>query len=289
MFRYILIPATGAPTDAPVFAAALEMARRDGGHIKFLHTRPNVDTIVAAMAASDLGGGGAGLDDIIRSLETDIAGKETAAQTAFQEFCEREKVAVGSAVSGPSPSAEFVVETGDEATYLAEHGRVADLIVAGRPREGETVAFDVLEVSLLHTGRPVLIVPAVLPAQRSGTVVIAWKNKPEAARAVAAAQPLVAAAKKVIILAVEEGSGTAEPSCKRLRAALLWHNPNTSIERLTQDSRPCAEVVLDAAMAAEADVLVMGGYGHSRVREVIFGGVTEHVLAGAAVPVFMVH
>jgi nucleotide-binding universal stress UspA family protein len=182
-----------------------------------------------------------------------------------------------------------VVETGDEATYLAEHGRVADLIVAGRPREGETVAFDVLEVSLLHTGRPVLIVPAVLPAQRSGTVVIAWKNKPEAARAVAAAQPLVAAAKKVIILAVEEGSGTAEPSCKRLRAALLWHNPNTSIERLTQDSRPCAEVVLDAAMAAEADVLVMGGYGHSRVREVIFGGVTEHVLAGAAVPVFMVH
>lgn len=288
MFRYILVPATGAQTDAPVFSAALAIARRSSGHIKFLHVRPNVQAIVAAMAASDLGGGGSGYDEIIRTLEEEVAGRQRDAEKAFHDFYEREQVTVTSTVSSTSPTAEWALETGDEATYLAEHGRVADLIVVGRTREGEAVAFDVLEVSLMHTGRPVLVVPEILPVRTTGTIVIAWKNRPEAARAVTAAQPLLEAATKVIILAVEE-QGADEPSCERLREALLWHNPNTTIQRLKPDSRHCGDVVLTAAVDAEADMLVMGGYGHSRMREMIFGGVTQRVLSAADVPVLMTH
>lgn len=298
MFKFVLVPATGAPTDAPVFSAALGIARQAAGHIKFLHIRPNVQAIIAAMAASDLGGGG-GYDELIKSLENDVAGRDEAAEAAFREFTEREKIVISNAVpaispsgtsaSGGSVSAEWKVETGDEATYLAEHGRVADLIVVGRPREGEAVALDVLEVSLMHSGRPVLIVPDVMPYAASGTLVIAWKNKTEAARAVTAAQPLVAAAKQVIILSVREGAGTADPSCERLREVLLWHNPNTTIRRLTHDGRHDAEILLGAAIEAKADMLVMGGYGHSRVREMILGGCTQRVLSGADVPIFMAH
>ena len=78
-------------------------------------------------------------------------------------------------------------------------------------------------------------------------------------------------------------------SCERLRYALSWHNPKTTLQRLKQDERPAVETMLAAAGAVEADVLVMGGYGHSRVREVIFGGFTRRVLTGADLPILMAH
>ena len=96
-------------------------------------------------------------------------------------------------------------------------------------------------------------------------------------------------ADRVVILSVVEDGETEELSCERLRYALSWHNPNTTLQRLKQDGRPSVEVLLAAAGAAGADVLVMGGYGHSRVREVIFGGFTRHVLSGADLPILMAH
>jgi nucleotide-binding universal stress UspA family protein len=141
----------------------------------------------------------------------------------------------------------------------------------------------------MATGRPVLIAPASAPARVSGTVAIAWKNRPEAARAVAAAQPFVQMADRVIVLSVDEDAETDEGSCERLRYALSWHNPKTTVQRLKRDERPAVETMLAAAGAVEADVLVMGGYGHSRVREVIFGGFTRRVLTGADLPILMAH
>jgi nucleotide-binding universal stress UspA family protein len=141
----------------------------------------------------------------------------------------------------------------------------------------------------MHTGRPVLIVPDAVPDRIGGTVAIAWKNGPESARAVAAAQPFVEMAERVIILSVEEDIDIDEHACERLRQALLWHNLNTTVQPLQQDSRSDADILLAAAGAMGADMLVMGGYGHSRMREVIFGGVTRRVLSGADVPVFITH
>jgi len=289
MFKYILVPATGAETDAPVFATAVAVARLFAAHLAFLHVRVDVQQVLLAMAVADMGGGGVGYDRIIESLERDVASRQRQAEQAFHAFCERERLAVPGAPSDALPSAEWKMETGDEPACLAEHGRVADLLVVGRAREGETVAMEVLEAALMATGRPVLLAPAKAPSRLSGTVAIAWKDTPEAARAVAAAGPLVAMAERVIILSVEEDAGTDRQSCERLRHALCWHNRNTSVRRLKPDDSPPVESLLAAAAAAEADVLVMGGYGHSRVREVIFGGFTRRVLSGADLPVFMVH
>ena len=107
----------------------------------------------------------------------------------------------------------------------------------------------------MTTGRPVLIAPVRAPDCLSGTVAIAWKSRPEAARAVAAAQPLVEMADRVVILSVDEDGDADEPSCERLRSALSWHNPRTILQRLKQDARPPVETVLAAASAAKADVL----------------------------------
>jgi nucleotide-binding universal stress UspA family protein len=181
------------------------------------------------------------------------------------------------------------METGDEPSWLAEHGRASDMLVVGREREGEPVAMDVLEAALMVTGRPVLIAPPKLRSELSGVVAIAWKDRPEAARAVAAAQPFLHLADQVIILAVSEDARTDERSCEHLRHALAWHNPRTSVQHLKPEGRPAADTLLAAAAAMNADLLVMGGYGHSRVREVIFGGFTRRVLSHADLPVLMMH
>jgi nucleotide-binding universal stress UspA family protein len=288
VFKYILVPATGADTDAPVFSTALAVARLSGSHLEFLHVGIDVQQTLTAMATADMGSG-IGYGRILESLEQDVAARRGKAEQAFRDLCERERLTISSDLSTDLPSAEWRTEIGDEPAWLAEHGRTADLLVVGRARDGETVAMDVLEACLMATGRPVLIAPASAPARVSGTIAIAWKNRPEAARAVAAAQPFVQMADRVIVLSVDEDAETDEGSCERLRYALSWHNPKTTVRRLKRDERPAVETMLAAAGAVEADVLVMGGYGHSRVREVIFGGFTRRVLTGADLPILMAH
>jgi nucleotide-binding universal stress UspA family protein len=288
VLKFILVPATGADSDAPVFATALAVARLLGSHLEFLHVRADAQQALMVMASADMGGG-VGYGDILASLEQDAAGRQKRAELAFHDFCEGEKLSISTDLTTYLPSAEWRLEVGDEPTWLAQYGRTADLLVVGRAREGEPVSMNTLEACLMATGRPVLISPARAPVRLSGTVAIAWKNRPEAARAVEAARPFVEVADRVVILSVVEDGETEELSCERLRYALSWHNPNTTLQRLKQDGRPSVEVLLAAAGVAEADILVMGGYGHSRVREVIFGGFTRHVLSGADLPILMAH
>ena len=289
MFKYILVPATGSEADAPVFATALAVARLSAAHLEFLHVRIDVEQTLMAMASADMGGGAAGYDQIIESLGQEAAGRQQKAEQAFRDFCERESLPISSEAATKLPSAEWRLETGDEPTWLAEHGRAADLLVVARGRDGEAGGMDLLEASLMTTGRPVLIASPKPPSRISGTVAIAWKNRREAARATAAAQPFLDLADRVIILSVDEGTGTDEASCDRLRHALSWHNANTIVKRLKGDGRPPVETLLAASAEAGADMLVMGGYGHSRVREMVFGGFTRRVLTGADLPILMAH
>jgi nucleotide-binding universal stress UspA family protein len=288
MFKYILVPVTGAETDAPVFATALAVARLMPAHLEFLHGRFDVQQTLMAIASGDMGGGG-GYTQIMDSLEEDAATRQRQAEHAFMDFCHREHLAISSDPATNLPSAEWHVETGDEPRWLAERGHIADLLVVGRAREGEPVAMDVLEAALMASGRPVLIASARPPTALTGTIAIAWKDCPEAARAVAAAMPFIERADRVVILSVDEGAATEGESCERLRHALAWHNAGTMVRRVKPAGRPAAETLLAAAAAAGADMLVMGGYGHSRTREVIFGGFTRHVLTDAPLPILMAH
>ena len=285
---YILVPATGAETDQPVFATALTAARLLSAHLEFLHVSIDVQETLTAMASADVGGG-IGYGEILESLEQEVTSRQKKAEIAFRDFCERERLSVSADVATTLPSAEWRQETGDEPTWLAEHGRAADLLVVGRARDGEAVAMDMLEAALMGTGRPVLIAPAKPRRRLSGTVAIAWKDTPEAARAVAAAHPFLRFADQVMILTVAENGHTGEQSCERLRHALAWQNPRASVRFLRHEDRPAVETLLTAAGAVDADLLVMGGYGHSRTREVIFGGFTRRVLSHADLPVLMAH
>ncbi len=133
-----------------------------------------------------------------------------------------------------------------------------------------------------------LIPPSASIAALPETIVIAWKAAPEAARAVTGALPFLAMAKQVLVLTVAEEQGVSDEEGARLATNLLRHGFQASARHLPPDARGAAETLLEAAGERSA-LVVMGAYGHSRLREWIFGGFTQHVLRGAKVPVLMMH
>jgi nucleotide-binding universal stress UspA family protein len=288
MFKHILVPDTGADTDAAVFATALLAARPSGAHLEFLHVRLDVTEIVVAMTSGGIGGGAA-LQGVVDRLEEEAKAQEQKAWQSFAKFCTDAGISSAGAEPGAGLSADLVMETGNEAQWIAEYGRFADLVVVGRFRDGQDVAMDVLEAALMDTGRPLLIAPTAAPQKLLGTVVIAWKDTPEAARAVSSAMPFIDQAESVVILSVGEDEKTREETSERLRRSLRWHNPATTVRHLERGGRAPVEVLLDAAQSVNATLLIMGGYSHSRLREVVFGGFTQRILNGADLPVLMAH
>jgi nucleotide-binding universal stress UspA family protein len=121
-------------------------------------------------------------------------------------------------------------------------------------------------------------------------VVIAWKEGPEAARAVAAALPILAHARHVTIVSVSEnGSDEDKGSAKCLATYLRWHGIQAQAEMSKSPSISISKKLEEIALGLDADLLIMGAYGHSRMREFVFGGVTRDLLSACAVPVLMTH
>src|SRR6516165_7012671 len=287
MIKTILVPATGSDKDNAVFASALAIARAFGAHLEFLHVRPDAAATAVAMASD--GGGATIVGGLIDRLEEDASQREEKARLLFQGFCEREGLPVGEAPPGPQgPSAQWLREIGAEPYWFAEYGRAADLLVIGRPGKDEGVLLDTIEGALIDSGRPLLIPAATPLAALPDTVAIAWKPSAQAARALTGAAPFLDIAKQIVILTVAEDQRAPEEDGDRLMAALRWRGVPVSFRHLRLDTHGAPETLLSAA-AEHAALLVMGGYGRSRLREWIFGGFTRHVLQGAAVPVLMAH
>ena len=287
MIKTILVPATGSQTDDAVFTSALAAARMFNAHLGFLHVRVDAGAMVAAMATD--GSGAAMASGLVERIDEEAAQREERARQLFQRFCERERVAIEDTPAGKqSPTAQWLQESGDEAYWVREYGRAADLLVIGHPGDDQGVSIDMIEAALVGTGRPVLIVPAAPLVALPETIVVAWKAAPEAARAVTAAMPLLSKAKQILIVTVAEEQGLSDEEGARLMTSLTWHGLNASTRHLRPDRLGAADTLLAAAVEEKA-LVVMGAYGHSRLREWVFGGFTEHVLRGATVPVLMMH
>jgi len=170
---------------------------------------------------------------------------------------------------------------------MATYGVASDLIVAPRATAEDVVARSILETVLLESGRP-LVIPAIsaMPASFE-RIAIAWKPTSQAARAVAAALPLLVRAKEVVVVSVEEQEA-AHHEADRLVRNLAWHGIRATTAPLKPGPGGAGATLL-ATARDRADLLVMGGYGHSRLREWVFGGFTQLVLADAPLPVLIAH
>jgi nucleotide-binding universal stress UspA family protein len=288
MIKSILVPATGNGTDNESFASALAVARPFGAHIDFLHIRLDAASF-AAMVAPEVSSGQI-VTDLIEKIEEESDLREQRAKKSFESFCRFEELAVLEAPPTASTvSARWLRESGSEAYWLVEYARTADVLVIRRPGDDALPPSDLLELALLNSGRPLLIPPSSPMVALPDTIVIAWKATPEAARAVTAAMPLLSIAKQIIIATVSEDEAAFHSDgAVRLLASLRWHGLPVSMRRLEPGPGGPAETLLGAARE-ETALLVMGGYGHSRLREWIFGGFTQRILRNAEVPVLMAH
>jgi nucleotide-binding universal stress UspA family protein len=287
MIKSILVPSTGGELDRIVFPTALAVARRFSAHLDFLHVR--LDTTAMTVAMTTDGGGPAVLGGLTERLEEDADRREARAKDGFDAFCQGAGLAQRKAPSAePGPSAAWRREVGFEPDRVTEYGRAADLIVVGRAKEEEGLVPETIEAALLDSGRPLLIAGAVAMTAIPETVAIAWKPTREAAHAVTAAMPFLATAKEIVVLTVAEDEELAGVADSRFVEALGWHGFRVSAQRLPPGEAGAPDTLLAAARERKA-LVVMGGYGHGRLRQWIFGGFTRRVLTAATVPVLIAH
>ena len=291
MPKLILVPLSGTSADRTTEQTAIALGRAFGAHLIGLHVQHDVRNDIAALASADMGMS-SGLDAIMSNMEAEAASREKNAEASWRDACTKAGIALAEQPNGQTGATqEFASETGEEADWVAEYGRVSDLTLVGRVREADMLNLGLMEAALMDTGRPVLITGENTSLVLDGTVAIAWKNTREAASAVAAALPFLRLAKRVIVFTVgeEETPDDVDKSHLRLVHALRWHNANTGSQALRRESRPAVRVLLDALIREKCDLLVMGGYGHTRLREAVFGGFTRAVLEDAPVAVLMAH
>ena len=173
--------------------------------------------------------------------------------------------------------------------FVGSYGRVFDIIVLARPgEEWQSPSMVTLESALFESGRPVLISPPNSPRSLATNILIAWNRSTEQARTTAFAMPLLRLAQRITILTVE-GSTVAGPSGEQMARSLRMNGIAAEPITLTAGKRSAGEVILAKAAELGCDLIVKGAYTQSRLRQMIFGGTTRHILANAKLPVLMAH
>lgn len=176
---------------------------------------------------------------------------------------------------------------------IVAHACVADLIVSARHGRHNDARRELLEDVLFKSGRPMLLLPSSpRPKQRWERILIAWNAKAEVVRAIAGAMPLLQAAKEVRIVTVDAAparAGRGEAPGRDLAAYLARHDVQAEVSNLDGLGREHGRAIADAALDFDADLVVMGAYGHSRVREFVLGGVTRDLLAESKTALLLAH
>lgn len=289
MIRTILVPVSGTNSDGAVFATALAVAEISGAHLAFQHVR--VTRAAGAprsphMAAfPDLG-----LKDAAEVIDRTLETLSDRAAAHVEEFCFDYGIALG---QRPNNYGQVTASWSDAAEQdidsLLARARHADLTVLGRPRRNDPLPLDLIDALLLKSGRPVVLASEEAPPPPAiETIMIGWKECPEAARALSAAMPLLRRAKTVFVTHIRE-SGERGKSTGDLVYHLARHGITAERKEVAYPGADAVELLPALAAALEVDLLVMGGYSRQPGDECIFGGVTRSIIEHAPLPVFLLH
>jgi nucleotide-binding universal stress UspA family protein len=211
------------------------------------------------------------------------------AEDMFRAFMGRNQVLPYSIEAKDSPAFSWLEAAPSGHDFVGSYGRVFDMIVLARPGdEWQSPSMVTLESALFESGRPVLIAPPMSPRTLATNVLIAWNCSTEQARTTADAMPLLRLAERVTIVTVE-GATVAGPPAEQMARSLKVNGINAETMTLKARKGGAGEVLLAKAEELGCDLIVKGAYTQSRLRQMIFGGTTRHILANAKLPVLMAH
>jgi nucleotide-binding universal stress UspA family protein len=283
--RKLLLPLTGTAAGEAALSTALIIARLWDAHVTALHVR--VDSRDVAPLAGE-GLSGAMIEEMMAATERESNERAHAVRAMFDRFVAQHEVSIAEPHgSRRGPSASFASVTGREEDLVAQQARLADLTVVPHPEAGEDVSSsDALHAVLFDSGRPVLLSPQTAPTSIGTRVCLGWNGTAESASAVAGALPWLERAEAVRILSAE-GYQRRGPAAPELAAYLALHGVRADIMVFKPINGVVAAGLLAAAREFGCDMLAMGAYSHSRLRQLILGGVTRHVLENATLPVMM--
>lgn len=284
--RTILVNLEISPVLDSVLQSALLVARRFDSYIEGLHMRPGQPDIIAAGADGFV----AAAPDLVASFEREARERAERARTTFETFMTEQNLPRAASLGpGTGLCADWRIESSSGHAAIGSLGRVFDLIVVGRPlKDSVAPSMAALETALFEAGRPLLIAPPKPPERLGDEILIAWNCSTETARTVAFAMPILKQAKRITVVMVQRAT-VPGPGPGELARNLQRHGLNVDWREVPSGGSDAGDVVLREARNLGADLLIKGAYTQSRLRQMIFGGVTSYILSDADIPVLMAH
>jgi len=275
--KNILVPLDQNPIVPSVLETASLVARRFGSRVEGIGLRPVFTEIVAP-------------DPIVAVTlppsDWDEESFSREARRAFDAYWARQGAANDATAN---PVATWREGRTVDDVFIGTYARIFDLTVIGRPSSrGPGSRMSTFETVLFDSGRPIVIAPPTPPRSLGDNILIHWNRSAETALVTALAMPFLKTAKSVSIITVE-GANVDGPPAEEFARALLTHGITAPVTRVEGKGQKAGEQILARAKAVGADLLIKGAYTNSRVRQMIFGGATQHILAATELPVFMSH
>ncbi|MGN6517745.1 MAG: universal stress protein [Rhizomicrobium sp.] len=274
-----------------MLAAAYALIQEGGGHLECLYVYDDAAAI-ASCIQTDAMGVPVVTPELLTELNNEAAAQKNKAMQDFDAFCAQHDIKSSqSETPAGAVSASWHALSADVVTSISEESRYHDATVLTRDSGVAGLSTTDLGAIAISSGRPLVLIPDGWQPRPFSRIVVAWKETAEAARATAITLPLLARAKKVTVIAIAE-TGDPHVGRKSARACaryLQQHEVDVEHVQVSADSKSASSALLSEAGRRAADLVVMGAYGHSRLREFVFGGFTRDVLASAEMPILFMH
>jgi nucleotide-binding universal stress UspA family protein len=278
--KTILVPMEPHEGMSAVLETALLLAKKRGSYIEGFPLRFGISEFVAVDPAGSIP---------LESYRQESQEEATEARKLFDGFMQKNNVPKAGA-GGSGLSCGWLDDAPEGESFVGSYGRVFDITVLSRPDANSIGLHNrAIESGLFESGRPILLSPPVAPKQIATNIMIHWNCSTEQARATTLAMPLIADAQQVTVLTVAGGQAVPGPSAEQLLANLQRNGIAAKPMNVGLEGKSTGEAILRAAKSAGCDLLIKGAYTQSRLRQMIFGGATSHILAHADLPVLMAH
>jgi nucleotide-binding universal stress UspA family protein len=277
--KTILVPMEPHEGMGTVLETALLLAKKRGSYIEGFPLRFGISEFVAVDPAGSIP---------LESYRQESQEEAAQARKLFESFMQQRGIPQSSGTGGLSCG--WLDDAPEGESFVGSYGRVFDITVLSRP-DANTIGLHnrAIESGLFESGRPILLSPPVPPKDIATNVMIHWNCSTEQARATAFAMPLLLAAQRVTVLTVSGGQAVPGPTAEQLLKHLRNNGIAAKPMTVGLEGKNTGEAILRACKAEGCDLLVKGAFTQSRLRQMIFGGATSHILANAELPVLMAH